>query len=468
MHDQEYSLAQLIDVERLQRTLQDLSRATGIGLAVLDPDGAVLVGSGCQDICTRLHRVDQVTAAGYRESDRRINERIAAGIEGPTHIAYKCANGLWDVAFPLIIDARHVATVFIGQFLFDDDVVDREAFIERARERGLDEDGYLEALSRVPVRSREQIELTIGFVADIVGMLSESGLSALRERESRAELQRSQGLLRAVLDAIPARVFWKDADLRYLGANVPFARDAGFASPTELLGKDDFAMGWKEQAELYRADDRAVIAAGQAKLNIEEPQTTPDGRSLTLLTSKVPLRDDAGDVIGVLGTYLDITDRKQAQQRLRESQELLDYIIRHDQSGVAVFDNEMRYVFVSDRYLEDFGLGDRDVIGVSCYDVFPEMRDRFEDVHRRVLAGAVERAEEDAIPRADGTVDWVCWECRPWRRGDGYVGGLVLYSELITERREEQRNCAAASASTRRSSTRRTTWRSSRTTGSAT
>jgi len=436
MQDGKYTLGQLIDVARLQRTCDRLSAATGTVLAVLSPDGTVLVASGWQDICTRFHRTNEVTAAGCLESDRRINERVLAGMEAPEHIAYQCVNGLWDVAFPLIVDGHHLANVFTGQFFYDDDDIDVEAFRTRARELGFDEDAYMDALTRVPVLTHEQVDQTMGFLTDLVGMLSESGLNAMRDREAQAELQRSQQILRAVLDTIPARVFWKDADLRYLGANAPFARDAGFEDPEDLVGKDDFEMGWKDQAELYRADDRSVLESGDAKLNIEEPQSGPDGEQRRLLTSKVALRDAGGGVIGILGTYLDVTDRRLAEQRLVESRELLHDVVEHDPSGIAVLDNELRYIFVSQRYLDDYRVPGRELIGKTPYEVFPELSERWRGMHQRVLDGAVERAEEDAFPRQDGTVDWVRWECRPWYRGDGGVGGMVLYSELITERRE--------------------------------
>ncbi len=132
---------------------------------------------------------------------------------------------------------------------------------------------------------------------------------------NRAEvtLKESRNLMEAILNAVPARIFWKDRNLVYLGCNAAFARDAGFSDPAEIIGKDDFQMGWKDEADLYRLDDLQVIDSGRDKLLIEEPQTTPDGKTSFLLTSKIPLRNSNGEITGVLGTYLDITDRKQAQ-----------------------------------------------------------------------------------------------------------------------------------------------------------
>lgn len=119
---------------------------------------------------------------------------------------------------------------------------------------------------------------------------------------------------------IPVRVFWKDRELRYLGCNTLFAKDAGFSAPEDLIGKDDFQMAWREHAGLYRADDFKIMSSGQPKLNYEEPQSAADGRTIWLRTSKVPLRDSNGKVMGLLGLYEDITERKQAEDALRSSE----------------------------------------------------------------------------------------------------------------------------------------------------
>jgi len=120
-------------------------------------------------------------------------------------------------------------------------------------------------------------------------------------------------MLQLVLDTIPVRIFWKDTSLKYLGCNLSLARDAGREKPGDLIGDTDDHMAWAEQAELYTADDRAVISSGQARIGYEEPQTTPAGEKIWLRTTKVPLRDASGNIIGVMGTYEDITARKIAE-----------------------------------------------------------------------------------------------------------------------------------------------------------
>jgi len=146
-------------------------------------------------------------------------------------------------------------------------------------------------------------------------------------KEAQIEATASRQLLQKILDTVPVRVFWKDRDLRYLGCNQPFATDSGYTSPAELLGKSDYEMSWTEQADLYRADDRKVIDTGAIMLGYEEPQTSADSRSLWLRTSKVPLRDENGDIIGVLGTYEDITAEKLAKLELARLNENLEQLV---------------------------------------------------------------------------------------------------------------------------------------------
>jgi len=137
-----------------------------------------------------------------------------------------------------------------------------------------------------------------------------------RERAQDALIE-SRRMLQLVLDTIPVRVFWKNRDSVYLGCNRLFALDAGLTSPDEIVGKNDHELGWAEQADQYRLDDRQVMESGEAKLNYEEPETTPKGGRLWVRTSKIPLCDREGRGVGVLGTYEDITKRKRDEEERR-------------------------------------------------------------------------------------------------------------------------------------------------------
>ncbi len=179
----------------------------------------------------------------------------------------------------------------------------------------------------------------IPFTADGKPAVLIAAADITERKRAEETLWQSRALLRLVLDNIPVRVFWKDRDLNYLGCNLVFARDAGLEDPQQLIGKDDFAMGWHEQAELYRRDDRRVIETGEPLLLIEELQTTPTGDTIHLLTSKVPLRDVQGTVIGVLGTYMDVTELKRAEEALKDASVRVSLATKA--AGVGVWEHDL-------------------------------------------------------------------------------------------------------------------------------
>lgn len=163
-----------------------------------------------------------------------------------------------------------------------------------------------------------------------------------------AAMAASRDLLMTIIDTVPVRVFWKDRDLRYLGCNRVFARDAGFENPQDLIGKDDFQMAWAVQAEAYRADDQAVMTSGKAKLFFVEPQTKPDGQVIWLRTSKVPLKDRHQHIIGLLGIYEDYTERQRADEMLRKSEAFKNAILNAMEAEIAVLDRDGTIVAVNE------------------------------------------------------------------------------------------------------------------------
>ncbi len=170
--------------------------------------------------------------------------------------------------------------------------------------------------------------------------LSHKILQAIRRREAEDELFRSRQMLQLVLDTIPQRVFWKDRNSVFLGCNQPLASDTGYADPAALVGKDDYSTASRDLADQYRADDRYVMETGESKLNFEEPQIKPDGSHAWLRTTKVPLRNREGEIIGVLGTYEDITEQKRVEDALRESEERLRTFFTQMTEAATITDSD--------------------------------------------------------------------------------------------------------------------------------
>jgi two-component system, cell cycle sensor histidine kinase and response regulator CckA len=143
---------------------------------------------------------------------------------------------------------------------------------------------------------------------------------------------------------------------------------------------------------------------------------------------------------GVIASVRDITERKIAEEAIEKHKQVLQLFIEYAPASIAMFDTEMRYISASQRFLTDYRIGDHAIIGKSHYDVFPEIPERLKEIHRRCLQGAIERCDQDPFPRSNGKLEWIRWEMRPWYENTGKIGGLILFSEVITKQVEDAEN----------------------------
>ena len=254
-------------------------------------------------------------------------------------------------------------------------------------------------------------------------------------KQAEKSLKESRLMLHSVLDAIPARVFWKDTEGRYLGCNQPFARDAGFDSPEALIGKNDYDMGWKDQAELYRADDRQVITSGVPKLQYEEPQATPAGTQLWLRTSKIPLRDSEGRIVGILGTYEDITERKRAEATVAHERQLLRTLIDLLPETFYIKDLDGRFLVANEALAKQWGKENpSQMLGLSDTDLFPaEQAAQLRAEELKVITGEPVIDHESICAFRDGREHTVVTTKLPFRDSEGRICGLVGIGHDITE-----------------------------------
>jgi len=122
----------------------------------------------------------------------------------------------------------------------------------------------------------------------------------------------------------------------------------------------------------------------------------------------------------------------------RENEELSRMFINNAPASLALFDREMHYLAVSEQWIEDYSLGDKDIIGVSHYEIFPEINEKWKNAHQRGLAGEKIKNNEDQFVRSDGRIQWIKWEVIPWHTSKGLIGGIIIHSENITERKQTE------------------------------
>jgi len=277
---------------------------------------------------------------------------------------------------------------------------------------------------------------------------------SLAERDQAQDaLVESRQMLELVLDSIPVRVFWKDLDLNYLGCNRLFCADAGLSSADQITGKDDFSMAWEEQAELYRSDDRKTIEEGLERINFEEPQTTPDGSKLVLRTSKVPLRDAHGNILGILGCYEDITESKKAEEELQSYRNKLEEVVRErtrelqlqaqiiNQIHDSVVSTDLNGIVTSwNKGAENlFGYSENEAIGKPISFVYPEEEQEY--LRDQVITPLKEKGahETEVTMRRKGGGDFqAILSLSMLHNEDGSPQGMIGYSLDITARKKAE------------------------------
>ncbi|MFW9829241.1 MAG: PAS domain S-box protein [Candidatus Thorarchaeota archaeon] len=198
------------------------------------------------------------------------------------------------------------------------------------------------------------------------------------------ELNNSKRMFQLVLDNIPQHIFWKDVDSKYLGCNRNFAKVAGVGEPENIIGKIDHDLAWRfEEAESFYEIERLVMESGNPEYHVIEPQHQADGKQAWLDVNRIPLHDSEDNVIGLLGTYEDITERKIAEEKLIESEEKFRTITEQSFLGIVIIqDGDIKYV--NETLLRIVGYNQQEVLTWSANEFFKL-------VHPEDLSNAMQR-----------------------------------------------------------------------------
>lgn len=268
--------------------------------------------------------------------------------------------------------------------------------------------------------------------------MSGSTLDITNRKQAELSLQQSEAHFRALIEHSSdiITVLGPDGTIR-------------FESPSfeRLLGYQQHEIDGRIAFDFLHPDDLPTVLE-KFQLVVQRPgeaQTAEfrfrhkDGSWLVLEGIGRSILDTEGQRCVIVNSR-DVTERKRSEAALIRSHGLLTSFVEHTPAAVAMLDKDLRYVAVSRRWLQDYRLGDQNLIGKFHYDVFPEIRElkEWQAIHRRCLNGEVERREEDRFIRADGSEDWLRWEVRPWHDVIGSIGGIIIFTEVITERKRAE------------------------------
>ncbi|HEV2731241.1 MAG TPA: PAS domain S-box protein [Terriglobales bacterium] len=254
--------------------------------------------------------------------------------------------------------------------------------------------------------------------------------------------------LAAIIESSEDAIIGKDMDGIITDWNNGAERLYGYAAD-EVIGKPVSLLIPADHSNDLPTIMRKM-RCGESVAHYETVRQKKDGTRVDVSLSVSPIRDETGRIIGAAAIARDIGDRnKRHESDLREREEaleertrllqsreeLLKIFVKHVPVAVAMLDRDMRYLQVSDRWCADFSLESSQMLRRSHYEIFPDIPERWKQLHRRALNGETLRADEDRWDRKDGTT-WLRWEIRPWNNTGGMPGGILIFSEDITHRRE--------------------------------
>ena len=288
--------------------------------------------------------------------------------------------------------------------------------------------------SKMPLMDKE------GKVFGIVGITKD-----ITERKQMEEsLEKERELLDTVINNLPDKVYAKDTKGRFIVCNKAVAARMGYSDPGELVGKSDFDFIPHDLAARFFADEQKIIKTGQPMINHEEPLDLPDGETGWNLTTKVPLRDKQGKIIGIVGIGHDITERKRAEQALEYEKSLLDGLMNNIPDSIYFKDRQCRLLKINRRMMETLNMThDSEYFHKTDVDLFGE------EFGRKTVEGDLHLMETgepivglvESRKLADGTFNWTSTTKVPIRDTNGEINGLVGITRTINDlkRAEEAR-----------------------------
>jgi PAS domain S-box-containing protein len=280
-------------------------------------------------------------------------------------------------------------------------------------------------------------EVTTTYMFNQQGQVEIIGITRdITERKKAAQaLYESESRYRNLVETSPDGVFI-NRENQIVFMNSRGLTMLGATTPEQVLGRSPFEIFHPDSHAIIQERIKLLLNEGNAVPAVEEQLVRLDGTIFSAEVTAAPVMVDG--VLAIQVVLRDITENKHTQEQVKQNERVLRLFVEHSPASIAMFDRDMKYIVASHRYLIDYRLSIQDLTGRSHYEIFPDIPERWKEIHRRGLNGEIIKADEDPFPREDGTMDWVRWEIHPWYEETGNIGGIILFSEVITERKQVQ------------------------------
>jgi len=302
---------------------------------------------------------------------------------------------------------------------------------------------------RVPIEVSSRLIYENGIAVGVQG----TARDITERKQLENALRQERIFLRTLIDHIPDTVYVKDMACRKLVANLAEVRAAGLQSEAEILGKDDFAVYPRELAEKFFADDQVVLQTGQAVINREEYFLNKQDQKSWILTTKIPLRDENGQIVGLIGLGRDITERKQAEEELRKSREQYELAVEGSNDGLWDWNMLTNEVYFSPRWKSMLGYDEHEIPNVfASWEELLHPDDRahsYATIDDYVAGRTSHYSLEHRLRCKDGTYRWILARAAILRDADGKPSRMSGSHADITESKNAQEELIASEAAQR-------------------